>query len=140
MKIYCGGSFDILHVGHIKFFLDIKKLFPKSEIVVALNTDYFIQSYKGKKPIFNYKEREEQLLLTGIVNKVVENTFNEDSKPTILAVQPDIVAVGTDWADRNYCEQMSFDGDWLAEHNITLMFIPNQKVVSSSAIKARFAK
>lgn len=70
----------------------------------------------------------------------MENTFNEDSKPTILAVQPDIIAVGTDWVDRNYCGQMSFDGDWLAEHNITLMFIPNQKVVSSSAIKARFAK
>lgn len=135
IKIYCGGTFDLAHFGHLNFFYNIKKLFPISHITVALNTDYFVQSYKGKKPIFNYEERKEQLLLCPYIDEVVENTFNEDSKPTILAVKPNIIAVGSDWADRDYCKQMQFDNMWLAENDFILMFIPNKKIVSSTIIK-----
>lgn len=137
MIIYCGGSFDVCHVGHVKFFENIKKLFPDSKIVVSLNTSAFIYKYKGKEPIFNYKEREEQLLMCSYVDEVIPNEGDEDSKIAIEQVRPDIIAVGTDWADKDYCKQMSFDGDYLARNNITLIFIPNKKIVSSSKIKSK---
>lgn len=138
MIIYLGGTFSCLHAGHVNFFYRIKQLFPNSTLVVALNTDEFVEKYKGKKPVFNYDERCEQLLMCGYVDKVVENTFGEDSKPTILSVQPDIIAIGTDWCDKDYCGQMMFNGDWLAENDISLIYIPNKKIVSTTKIKSRF--
>jgi cytidyltransferase-like protein len=139
MIIYVGASLDILHAGHINFFLRLKKMFPNCDIVVALNTDEFIQEFKGHPPVFNYQEREEHLLMCGYVDKVVPNTGGRDSKPAILQVHPDIVAVGTDWLEKDYCKQMDFDAKWLEEHNISLVYIPNLRVVSTTEIKRRLS-
>jgi glycerol-3-phosphate cytidylyltransferase len=131
MTIYTGGTFDILHIGHINFLNHCKKL---GDVTVALNTDEFIERYKGKKPLFSYEERKTHLL--SIVSRVIPND-SEDSRPTILSVKPDVIAIGTDWAIKDYYKQMSFTQDWLDEQNITLIYIPYYKHISSSEIKRR---
>ena len=131
MTIYTGGTFDFLHIGHINFLNHCKKL---GDVTVALNTDEFIERYKGKKPLFSYEERKTHLL--SIVSRVIPND-SEDSRPTILSVKPDVIAIGTDWAIKDYYKQMSFTQDWLDEQNITLIYIPYYKHISSSEIKRR---
>jgi cytidyltransferase-like protein len=137
MLIYVGGTFDCLHAGHINFFFRLIEMFEDCQIVVALNTDEFVEKFKHKRPLFNYQEREEQLLMSGYVDAVVPNTGGEDSKPTILQVHPDIVAVGTDWLEKDYCKQMGFDAKWLEEHGIALLYIPNLRVINTTEIKRR---
>lgn len=131
MIIYTGGTFDILHIGHINFLHHCQKL---GDVTVALNTDDFIERYKGKKPIFTYEERKKHLL--SIVSRVIPND-SEDSKPAIESVKPDIIAIGTDWAKKDYYKQMSFTQDWLDEKGITLIYIPYYEHISSSEIKRR---
>jgi len=132
--LYTGGTFDLFHYGHVNFLKKCKQL--ADFVVVSLNTDTFVAEYKTST-VMNYKERETSLLYCPYVNKVIPNTFGQDSKPTILCVKPDIIAVGDDWAHRDYFEQMSFTQKWLDDNNIVLVYIPYTKGISTSDIKKR---
>jgi glycerol-3-phosphate cytidylyltransferase len=132
--LYTGGSFDLFHYGHVNFLKKCKQI--ADIVVVGLNQDYFISEYKNA-PIMNYSEREISLLSCAYVDKVVPNTFGKDSKPTILSVRPNIIAIGDDWAHKDYYKQMNFTQSWLDEHNIVLIYIPYTKGISSSELKKR---
>ncbi len=133
--LYTGGTFDLFHYGHINFLKQCYILC--SNVVVALNTDDFIFQYKSKKPVMTYEERKKSLLSCQYVGRVVANIGGQDSKPTILEVKPDIIAVGDDWAKKDYYSQMNFTQEWLEANNIVLAYIPYTRGISSSDIKQR---
>jgi len=132
--VYTGGTFDLFHSGHARFLQRCAELGP---VVVSLNTDEFIEEYKGKPPVISYPDREAVLMACRYVDKVIPNTGGTDSKPSIEEVWPDIIAIGTDWARRDYYAQMQFDQDWLDERGIALIYIPYTQGISSTAIKER---
>jgi len=132
--LYTGGTFDLFHAGHVNFLRQCKKLCE--HVIVGLNTDDFVAKYKTP-PIMSYSERESVLLSCKYVEKVVPNLSGEDSKPTILSVRPDIIAVGDDWAKKDYYKQMNFTQDWLEDNHMVLVYIPYTKSISSSEIKKR---
>jgi glycerol-3-phosphate cytidylyltransferase len=132
--VYTGGTFDIFHSGHVNLLRQCAKL---GEVIVSLNTDAFILQYKGAIPYMTYDERKEILEACVYVSAVVPNEDGADSKPSILKIKPDIIAIGSDWAKKNYYEQMNFTQDWLDEQNISLIYIPYTKGISSSRIKKR---
>jgi glycerol-3-phosphate cytidylyltransferase len=136
LTIYTGGTFDLLHRGHVNFLSRCAEL---GAVTVALNTDEFIYDYKGKKPVLSYDERAEVLLGLRSVERVIPNFAGKDSRPSIELVKPDIVAIGSDWARRNYYEQMGFTQDWLDERNISLLYIPYTSGISSTDVKRRLA-
>jgi glycerol-3-phosphate cytidylyltransferase-like family protein len=70
-------------------------------------------------------------------DKVVCNTGNEDSTEAIERVQPHIIAIGTDWANKDYYGQMGFSQEWLDIRNIVMVYIPYTKDVSSTIIKQK---
>jgi glycerol-3-phosphate cytidylyltransferase-like family protein len=57
-----------------------------------------VSSYKKSPPILSYKERELSLRSCKYVHDVIPNIANHDSKPSIMLVKPDIIAIGDDWA------------------------------------------
>jgi glycerol-3-phosphate cytidylyltransferase-like family protein len=108
-------------------------------VVVALNTDEFISSYKGKPPVLSYEEREEILLACKWVHQVVPNIGGTDSTISIDSVKPDYVVIGSDWAKKDYYKQMGFSQDWLDERGIGLIYLPYTKGISSTDIKKRMS-
>jgi glycerol-3-phosphate cytidylyltransferase len=134
-KIYTGGTFDLFHRGHVNFLRQCKEI--GNYVVVSLNTDDFIERYKGKPPIMNYEERKEILLSCRYVDEVIPNTDGEDSKPTILTVQPQFLVIGSDWAKKDYYKQMNFTQKWLDENNIILIYIPYTENISTTLIKEK---
>jgi glycerol-3-phosphate cytidylyltransferase len=134
LKIYTGGTFDLFHAGHINF---LRKCAELGEVWVSLNTDEFIATYKGKPPVLSYQDRFEVLAACRYVDCIVPNEGGVDSKPSILGVKPDIIAIGSDWARKDYYKQMGFDQDWLDDHRISLMYIPYTAGISSTEIKRR---
>jgi glycerol-3-phosphate cytidylyltransferase len=132
--LYTGGTFDLFHYGHVNFLKKCKKI--ASQVIVSLNTDDFVSEYKSS-PIMSYDERKISLLSCSFVDSVVPNTFGADSKPTILQVNPNIIAVGDDWAHRDYYSQMGFTQDWLDDRDIVLIYIPYTKGISTSEIRQR---
>lgn len=134
LTVYTGGTFDLFHRGHAEF---LKRCARFGEVVVSLNTDEFIQSYKGKPPIISYEDRKAVLDACTWVSVVIPNIGGADSKPSILEVKPDIIAIGSDWAKKDYYKQMQFTQDWLDENDIMLLYIPYTEGISSTEIKRR---
>jgi glycerol-3-phosphate cytidylyltransferase len=134
LTVYTGGTFDLYHAGHARFLARCAEL---GEVTVSLNTDEFIEEYKGKPPVISYADRAEVLLSTRSVSRVIPNTGGSDSAIAIEAVMPDIIAIGTDWARRDYYKQMGFDQDWLDDRGIALIYIPYTQGISSTAVKER---
>jgi glycerol-3-phosphate cytidylyltransferase len=132
--IYTGGTFDLFHAGHAEF---LRRCSELGRVVVALNTDEFIEEYKGKPPVISYRDRADVLLACRYVDQVVPNIGGTDSRITIESVMPDMVVIGSDWARRDYYTQMAFDQDWLDERGIGLCYIPYTQGISSTAIKER---
>ena len=134
LMVYTGGTFDLIHSGHVNF---LQRCADIGDVTVALNTDEFIEQYKGKPPIMSYDERCAVLREFKSVTRVIPNEGGIDSKPSILRVMPDIIAIGTDWARKDYYKQMGFTQDWLDENYISLMYIPYTKGISTTELKRR---
>lgn len=137
LKIYTGGTFDVPHIGHYNFFKKIKEIFPESYLIVSVNTDEFIEKFKGKKPLFSFEERCKFISMIDEVDLVVKNWGNELSTLTIKEYKPDIIAIGNDWLEKDYCKQMGFNAQWLREQNISLIYIPYTEGISTTEIKER---
>jgi len=136
LKVYTGGTFDLLHSGHVRFLTECAKL---GKVTVALNTDEFIEQYKGKPPIMNYQERKAVLKGLRAVSQVIPNIGGADSKQAIQLVRPDYLVIGSDWARKDYYAQMGFTQDWLDEQGIILCYVPYTAGISTTQIKARLA-
>jgi len=134
LKIYTGGTFDLPHAGHVNF---LSKCAELGEVWVALNEDEFIEQYKGRPPIMTWSERANVLLEFRSVTGVTSNFGGEDSRAVIEDINPDIIAIGSDWARKDYYKQMGFTQDWLDERGISLIYIPYTKGISSTEIKRR---
>jgi glycerol-3-phosphate cytidylyltransferase len=137
--MYTGGTFDIPHIGHVNFFRQCKDLFPHLQLLVALNTDEFIEQFKGSKPLFNYTEREKLIYKVEYVDYVVPNEGGSDSKLTVLKYKPKVIVIGTDWLRKNYLQQMSFTPEWLEQQGISLCYLPYTDIISTSEIKRRLS-
>jgi glycerol-3-phosphate cytidylyltransferase len=138
LRVYTGGTFDLFHIGHVRLLERCRELSGESGmVIVSLNTDEFIEEYKGKPPIISYQDRAEVLSSCRYVDKVIPNFGNEDSKPAIIEASPDIIAIGSDWARKDYYKQMQFTQDWLDKHSISLIYIPYTTGTSSTSIKTK---
>ena len=137
LKVYTGGTFDLFHSGHVNFLKRCQQIAGvNGQVVVALNTDEFIYEYKKKKPVLTYDQRKDVLESCRYVSQVVPNVGGSDSKKTIEMIElVDVIAIGSDWARKDYYAQMKFDQDWLDDKNISLIYIPYTKGISSTFIK-----
>lgn len=138
MIIYSGGTFDLFHAGHVYLLGQCRKLAgPDGKVVVALNTDQFVASYKLHPPVNSFSEREAVLMACKHVDEVLRNAYGADSKPAIEAVRPDVIAIGIDWAAKDYYAQMNFTQQWLDDRQITLVYLPHPRPISTYEIKNR---
>jgi cytidyltransferase-like protein len=136
--VYTGGTFDLFHAGHAYLLSQCRKLAGSDgKVVVALNTDQFVASYKSRAPVGIYSEREAVLLVCRHVDEVIRNAYGADSKPAIEAVRPDLIAIGIDWAGKDYYAQMQFLQQWLDDRGISLVYLPHPRPLSTHEIKNR---
>lgn len=130
---YIGGTFDLLHYGHIELFRKCKEIFK--EVVVSINRDEFVRRYKGVSPIFNLQHRLDMVNSIRYVDKVIVNVGDEDSRKAILEVKPDYIIHGDDWELSSLMKQMNIDADFLHSNNLEFYFLPYTKGVSSTIIR-----
>jgi len=90
-----SGSFDILHIGHIRSLREAKS--KGDVLIVLLNSDKSVRSYKGPtRPIIPEKERIEILSALEFVDYVV--IFDEINPISIIdRIKPHIHCNGSDW-------------------------------------------
>jgi len=136
--VYTGGTFDLFHSGHVNLLKRCREVAgPDGKVVASLNTDDFIWEFKNKRPVCSESERAEVLLACRYVDEVVMNVGGQDSRIAIDLVNPNYIVVGSDWAEKDYYAQMSFDQKWLDDRGIGLVYVPYTKTISSTAIRGR---
>jgi glycerol-3-phosphate cytidylyltransferase len=135
IRVYTGGTFDLLHIGHIDLLRKAKEI--GNYLIVSLNTDEFVKEYKKKPPVQTYEERKEMLEACRYVDEVIPNTGGYDSKPSILKAKPQYIIHGTDWMGDSYLKQLDISVEFLTENNIGLIYVPRVKRSSTTDVKAR---
>lgn len=133
-RVLTVGTFDIFHYGHMEL---LKRCAKFGKLYVGLNTDEFIERYKGKKPVLDYYERFRILFELPFVESVMKNTGDEDLKVIIEQVRPRYLVVGSDWLKKDYFKQTQLSAEYLEANNITLIYVPRVSKISSSMIKER---
>ena len=138
MIVATAGTFDLFRVGHVNLLRRCRVLAgDEGEVVVILNLDDFVERYKGKRPVIGYQERAEVLRSCRYVDVVIPNVGGEDLKPVLNELRPDVLAVGSDWQDRDYHKQITASPGWLRGRGINLRFFPYTTSESSSLIRGR---
>ena len=95
--VVCNGSFDILHIGHIKFLEEAKK--QGNTLIVGLNSDSSVKENKGpKRPINKEENRANILAALGMVDYVV--IFSEKTPVKLLEIiKPDVFVNGEEYGE-----------------------------------------
>lgn len=136
MITYTGGTFDVLHIGHLELLAACREIAgPRGRVVVSLNTDEFVVRYKNHGTIQPYAEREEVLRALADVDLVVKNAGDEDSRIAIDVVQPDVIVIGDDWRDKDYLGQLGLTQEWLTERGLSIEYVPRTTGRSTSAFR-----
>jgi D-beta-D-heptose 7-phosphate kinase/D-beta-D-heptose 1-phosphate adenosyltransferase len=97
--VFTNGCFDLLHIGHITLLEQARHCGDR--LVVAINSDASVGCLKGpNRPIVGQADRARVLAALAAVDAVV--IFNEATPLNlIVALQPDILVKGGDYAPEN---------------------------------------
>ena len=90
-----NGVFDLLHVGHVRYLAEAKKL--GDVLVVAVNSDRSTRALKGPtRPLNRARDRAELLAALACVDFVT--IFNErDPRALLKAIKPHVHVKGGDY-------------------------------------------
>jgi len=93
--VFTNGCFDLIHLGHVKYFQFAKK--QGDLLVVGVNTDSSISRLKGpKRPIINEQDRVGVLEELESIDYLVR--FDDDTPLRLInAIQPDVLVKGADY-------------------------------------------
>ena len=97
--VFCNGTFDLTHIGHIRL---LEKAATLGHILlVAVNSDASVRTLgKGDdRPIIPQDERAEMISALACVDYVT--IFDEPTPLEIVnIVKPDVLVKGSDWANK----------------------------------------
>lgn len=113
--VLTGGCFDILHIGHVRFLSEAKRM--GDYLVVLLESDRKVKKLKGKdRPVFIQRERAEMLSALASVDLIVLlPTMQNDSDylNLLMKIKPDVIAVTEDDPDieKKRCQAKEIGGE-----------------------------
>lgn len=131
---YCGGTFDLLHPGHVRFFHWAAQNFD--EVVAVVNSDEFATRYK-QAPVQCLPERMEMVAACRWVDAVFVNNGDEDSTETILEIEPTHIVNGSDWSREHLMRQMGLTQEFLDRNGIEIVLCPLPRHFSTTELKQR---
>jgi len=93
--VFTNGCFDLLHVGHIRYLAQAKKL--GDFLIIGLNSDSSVKELKGEdRPINSFEDRATLLSAIESVDTVI--MFEEQTPENLIKdIVPDILVKGGDY-------------------------------------------
>jgi cytidyltransferase-like protein len=124
--ILCHGTFDLLHIGHIRYLKWAHSLMPDSILIATLTADAFISKGKGR-PAFDQNIRAESLAALECVS-LVAIVDDPLGVPAIEACHPAIYAKGCN------SEVIAPERELVEKHGGRVATMPICEVFSSTDI------
>ena len=127
---YTQGVYDMFHIGHLNLINHAKQYCDY--LIVGVNADKLVMSYKNKKPVINEKER--QLIVSNI--KAVDECFIATSLDKVEAwkqLKCDAIFIGDDWKDNERWAQTEKD---LEPFGAEVVYLPHTEGISSTILRS----
>lgn len=111
-RIFVNGSFDVLHLGHLRLLNYARSL--GDHLCIAIDTDRRIRELKGdNRPINNLHERKTMLANLRCVDEVLVFDSDQDLIHILQAYKPDVIVKGSDHREtsqlsKQYCKEVIF--------------------------------
>lgn len=131
---YTQGTFDMFHIGHLNLIKNAKR--HCDYLVVGVNTDELVESYKNKRPIVPLEERVEIVRAIKYVDEVIV-TKTLDKKEIWNSVRFNEIYIGDDWKGNARWEQTGKDMEKLGAR---LVFLPYTKETSSTMLREKLTR
>ena len=128
---YTQATFDMFHIGHLNLIKNAKR--HCDYLVVGVNSDDLVESYKNKRPIIPLDERVEIMRAIKYVDEViVTNTL--DKKEIWEKVRFNEIYIGDDWKGNERWEKT---GKEMEQLGAKLVFLPYTKDTSSTMLREK---
>src|SRR5512147_2618174 len=95
MTVITFGTFDLLHVGHVRL-LERARSFG-SRLVVGVSTDALNFAKKGKAPVYTEEHRLEIIRALKSVSDVFLEESLELKRHYVIEHRADVLVMGDDW-------------------------------------------
>ena len=126
--VFTNGCFDIIHIGHIRYLRNAKKL--GDVLIIGLNADSSVSKIKPDRPVNPEAQRAEVLASLEMVDYVT--LFQEETPYGLIRLlQPDVLVKGGDWKKEDIV------GSDIAKETYSLPYIEG---ISTTAIINKITK
>lgn len=128
---YTQGVYDMFHVGHLNLITHAKEYCEY--LVVGVNSDRLVQSYKNKTPVI--KDEDRQRIVSNI--KSVDKCIIADTLDKITIwnkIHFDAIFIGDDWKGNVRWKQTEKD---LEPYGATVVYLPYTDGVSSTMLRPK---
>ena len=109
--VLASGTFDLLHLGHVKYLEEAKKAGGRNaELIVIVARDGTVEKRRGTKPIVPENQRRALVGSLRVVDDAILGYEDSDIEKVIEKIKPDVIALGYDRSDiqqvvRNYMKE-----------------------------------
>lgn len=126
---YTQGVYDMFHIGHLNLINHAKQYCEC--LIVGVNADELVKSYKNKIPVINQEQRRMIVENIKAVDKcVIVNTL--DKVNVWKEYHFDAIFIGDDWRGNQRWAQTELD---LAEYGAEVVYLPHTEGVSSTMLR-----
>lgn len=126
---YTQGVYDMFHIGHLNLLNHAKEYCDY--LIVGVNSDQLVQSYKHKIPVIN--ERERRIIVSNI--KAVDECIiaeTLDKKSMLNELHFDVIFIGDDWKGNPRWEETRAE---MALVGVDVVFLPHTDGISSTILE-----
>lgn len=139
--VLASGTFDLLHLGHVKYLEGAKKAGgPHAELVVVVARDSTVEKRRDSKPIIPENQRRALVGSLEVVDDAVLGYEEFDIGKVIEKIKPDVIALGYDRGDIEQIVRRHIERRGLKIEVVKLGKFEEDQLNSSSKIKQKIVE
>jgi len=124
-RIITFGTFDLLHIGHVKIIQRAAAL--GDELIVGVSSDALNFSKKARKPVYTEVDRMDIVRALKSVDQVFLEVSLELKREYISQFKADVLAMGSDWEGKfDFCKDLC-----------DVVYLPRTENISTSTTKEK---
>lgn len=128
------GTFDLFHTGHLKYIKKASQYCRK--LVVGINSDVVVKSYKDKYPIISCKDRINIVKSIKYVYNAIELN-SRDKTDAHKRVKFDVLFMSEQWRNSEYYMDIELE---MSKLNVDVIWLPYTPEISTTQIINRILK
>ena len=126
---YTQGVYDMFHIGHLNLINKAKE--QCDDLIVGVNSDELVQSYKHKDTVIKERDRAEIVRnLKAVDECIIVDTL--DKSVLYNRLRFNAIFIGDDWYGNSRWMQTKED---LAKFGVDVVFLPHTDGISSTILK-----